>query len=396
MALADLSGVPIVRGQIEQPYSGLWHADLVLAQTTDIAGPQTLNFAGVPWTCSYVREIDFAGERGVRVVAGFAGWRTSVPAKQYGGGAVSTPAVMTDVANACGEPVPVLDPSVPTSLGQAWDRQAAPASQVLNQILGPNWWADKTGTIQTSARIGAVSSAFAALSVKGASGIYEIATDFPNDWQPGVSFSGPTVAGTVSRVTHIITPSKLRTVVMVNSFASDEPPLDNDRFRDAVVGVLGSMGTATEMVLAQAVFLKWEYVVVSATPGPPVLISGQPVNLSCPFGPLANITLWPGPSGSYAVPTPGSKILVEFHEGSPSKPAVCGLDPSSVPAPITLGAGETPIALSEFIDIFINAFTTAAPVSGDGGAAIQTAVVAALTSAGYVGTTGSIIPVLSQ
>lgn len=394
MALADLSGVPIVRGQIEQPYSGLWHADLVLAQATDIAGTQTLNFAGTPWTCSYVREIDFAGERGVRVVAGFGGWRTQIPAKQYGGGAVSTLGVMTDAANACGEPVPVLDPSVPISLGQGWGRQAGPASQVLNQISGPNWWADKTGVVQTSLRTGVVASQFAAISVKGASGIYEIATDFPNDWQPGVSFQGPTVSGTVSRVTHHISPNKLRTIVMVNS--SDQPPLDGDRFRDAMVGVLGSLGTSTEIVLAQAVFLKWEYTVVSVTPGPPVLISGRPVNLACPFGPLANITLWPGPDGGYSIPIPGSRVLVEFHEGSPSKPAVCGLDPNSVPAPITLGAGEIPIALSEFIDIFISAFTLAPPTPGDGGAAIQAAVVTALTSAGFPGTTGSTIPVLSQ
>ena len=92
-----------------------------------------------------------------------------------------------------------------------------------------------------------------------------------------------------------------------------------------------------------ATYVRWEYRVSAVTPGQPVMISGTPAGGS-PFGTLANIALWPGPSGAYAVPQVGSLILVEFHEGNPAKPAVCGLDPSSTPTLTTLGGGSTPVA----------------------------------------------------
>jgi hypothetical protein len=217
MALADLSGIAIVHGRIVQPYSGLWHADLILATATDISGAQSLNFAGVAWICAYVRAIDFAGDRGVRVVGGFGGWRTTIPAKQYGSGQISTLAVVADAASACGEPTPVLAASVSPFVGSGWARQAGLASQVLYQILGPNWWVNPTtGVVNTGTRTAtAVTSPFQALAVHSAPGVYEIGSDKPNDWTPGVTFSGPTVNATVSRVTHIITPDKLRVEVMV-------------------------------------------------------------------------------------------------------------------------------------------------------------------------------------
>jgi hypothetical protein len=215
VALASLSNVAIVRGHITQPFSGLWHADLLLASATDVSGPQTLLFAGVAWSCAYIRAIDFSGERGVRVVAGRGGWRTTIPGKQYGAAGIFTRDVVNDAAAACGEPPPTLDPTIPPTVGSAWLRGAGPASDTLQRILGGLWWVDKTGVVQTSPRAGSVASPFQAMAVAGASGIYEIATDNPNEWQPGVSFSGPTVSGVVSRVMHVIEPDKLRLEVMV-------------------------------------------------------------------------------------------------------------------------------------------------------------------------------------
>lgn len=215
MSFCDLSGVLVYRMRLVVPFSGRWHADLVLVDATDISGPQTLNLAGVTWSCAYVREIDFAGERGVRVVAGAGGWASTIPAKQYGGGiTVTTQMVVNDAALAAGELSPVLDPSVPSTLGNAFLRQRGAAISVLQQILGPDWWTDTDGRVQTAPRAGSVGSAFLATHVDGATGTYEIATESPSDWMPGVSFSGPTVAGTVSRVTHIIERNTFRTEVM--------------------------------------------------------------------------------------------------------------------------------------------------------------------------------------
>lgn len=108
-----------------------------------------------------------------------------------------------------------------------------------------------------------------------------------------------------------------------------------------------------------ATYVRWEYRVTGVQPGPPVLVSGSPVAGACPFGTLANITLWPGPSGCYALPAVGSLVLVEFHEGNPAKPSVCGLDPNVPPTEIVLGAGQDPIALSALVSGELTKIATA-------------------------------------
>jgi hypothetical protein len=216
MSLADLSGVGVLRGRLTVPFSGLWHADLLLATDVVIAGGQTLTIAGAAWTCAYVRAVSFAGSRGVRVVGGTGGWRMPIPSKQYGMGTIPTLTVLTDAANACGEAVPVVDPSAPQTVGAAFLRQSGPASTVLQQVLGDAWWMDPTGTVQTAPRAGTIASRFDAMAVDGAEGLYEIATEAPNDWMPGASFSGPTVTGVISRVMVQIEPERLRVEVMVS------------------------------------------------------------------------------------------------------------------------------------------------------------------------------------
>ena len=84
----------------------------------------------------------------------------------------------------------------------------------------------------------------------------------------------------------------------------------------------------------------WEATVIGATAGPPVTISCTPSDVSALaiFGPLVNITLWPGPSGAYAVPQPGSLVRFAFVNGDPTKPAIVGLDPNATPLTVTAPA----------------------------------------------------------
>jgi hypothetical protein len=125
-----------------------------------------------------------------------------------------------------------------------------------------------------------------------------------------------------------------------------------DRLRDAVAAVLRGM------LPNLPASLRWEYRVTGVQPGPPVIISATPIG-SSPFGDLANITLWPGPSGTYAAPLAGSKVLIEFHEADPRKPAVCGLDPASYPTAITMGGpAPQPLALGPISDANVAAIKT--------------------------------------
>ena len=112
----------------------------------------------------------------------------------------------------------------------------------------------------------------------------------------------------------------------------------SDRFRESFESLVFAL------LPKLANLAQWTYRVQAVSPGPPVKISGSPVNTRNPFGNLANIVLWPGPTGGYAIPVVGSLILVRFNDGDPTQPAVCGLDPVNTPTMTTLAGGGPPIA----------------------------------------------------
>jgi hypothetical protein len=216
---ASLNGAALQRCKLTLPYAGIWHADVDVADDALPlpAGPQLLVLAGVSYTCAVIRAIDFAGKREVRLVGGTGGWRKSIPAKDYASPAgVPTSVVLADAASAVLEAPPVLDPTVTPTLGPSWERQAGTASLVLWAILSLGWWMDPTGVVQTAPRLPTpITSYFDAVTVQGAPGRVLIATETPGDWTPGRTFVGPTVSGTVNRVTHTAESSSFRTEIMV-------------------------------------------------------------------------------------------------------------------------------------------------------------------------------------
>jgi hypothetical protein len=216
-ALAALNGTPIMRLLLVLPFSGIWHADALLTTDTVVGTPNSLLFAGTTYACAVIRDIDFAGRRMLRLVGGSGGWRTVIAGKQYASAlGVPTEAVLVDAASAAGEPPPVIDPSVPTTLGPGWVRPNDKASVTLRQVLGGAWWVDPSGVVQTATRdASAVPSQFTAIAVQGAPGIVRVATESPGDWLPGRTFTGTSVSGTINRVMHLLEGEKLRTEVMV-------------------------------------------------------------------------------------------------------------------------------------------------------------------------------------
>lgn len=215
MSWASLNGNAITWANVNFPQAGIWHADVVCVLPIDVTGPQVLTLGNASWTCAIVRAVDFTGERGVRLVGGLGGWRTTIPAKQYGNGSASALHVFSDAAAACGEPTPVLSASVPQILGLAYLRPNDVASYVLNDVLGDAWWVDSSGVVQTGPRVSVpVASPFNAMNVHGASGMYDIATESPGDWAPGNTFASDVVSGTISRTMYRIRKDTLRLLVM--------------------------------------------------------------------------------------------------------------------------------------------------------------------------------------
>ena len=214
---ASLNGLPVYKLALVLPAVGIWHADIEVAEQIDAPGVQSLIFSGTPYTCAAIRTTDFAGTHNVRVVGGTGGWRKPVLPKQYASPAgIPTAVVLSDLAATVQELPPVVDPTVPPTIGTGFLRQG-PASLVLWQLLGNAWYMDNTGTIQTAPRLGVpIATPFQTIEVHGAPGVYEIVTDFPASWLPGMTFVSPTASCTVSRVMHTATGSSLKTEVMVS------------------------------------------------------------------------------------------------------------------------------------------------------------------------------------
>jgi hypothetical protein len=119
-----------------------------------------------------------------------------------------------------------------------------------------------------------------------------------------------------------------------------------------------------------AYMVRWEYLVVAATPstpGIPATVDGVPVDpVRCPCGPLTGIAIWKGPSGSPCLPTVGSRVLVEFHDASPAKPAVCALDPSVPIVP--------PLSIATALTVFATTLGAADPPASPACTALITAL----------------------
>lgn len=120
--------------------------------------------------------------------------------------------------------------------------------------------------------------------------------------------------------------------------------------------------------------LRWEYTVVAVTPGVlGVTVDGVPVdNARCPFGPLTGIQVWKGPSGSPSVPVIGSRVLVEFHDANPAKPAVAGMDPAipTLPPPGPVPVPGAPLSVAGALTAFAGLLGTGTPTAAPAAAAL--------------------------
>lgn len=197
------------------PARGLWTADVKLDNEIDFTGTAaTLTLAGLTLTGTVTRGGSYSGVGSLRLVGGFGGWQKTLPSQFYQNPhGVKLSPVLSDAAKAVGEKVTVDDD---TTIGFFYLRQSAPGARVLNQLCD-SWYAQPDGTTRVGVRATpTITSRFDVVNenVEPNLGRIPIATDFPEDWQPGVKFSAPTLGSSVfqvSSVIHKLTPDRLRT-----------------------------------------------------------------------------------------------------------------------------------------------------------------------------------------
>ena len=185
---ASIAGVRIVSGSLAIPLFGLWAADLSLATTDNVPANATVAIGNMSLVGHVYRQAQFGGERKVRVVAGFGGWRQPLPARHYQlSGGIKLSLVLRDAALEVGEQINIPNDS---TIGSDYVREAAPASRVLRQLAGPDWYVDPTGVTQIRPwPTTQVTSDYTIESRDGGAGLVVVATEDLASWLPGSTFS---------------------------------------------------------------------------------------------------------------------------------------------------------------------------------------------------------------
>jgi hypothetical protein len=198
---AAFAGQRAIKASVGIPYYGTWCADVTLAISGTIPSAASVLVLGdLSLMGTVVRAASFAGSRSARIAGGFGGWPREVSAQAYRGSNVRASTVLRDAAALVGERVQV--DANDTNLGR-FTREAGPASRVLRQVAGPLWWTAPDGVTHVGPRASTpITSAFDVIGWSGKTGKFTIATEVLADWQPGRTFTAPTVSGaqTISHV----------------------------------------------------------------------------------------------------------------------------------------------------------------------------------------------------
>lgn len=211
---AEISGNRVVSGSICILALGVWYADMLLDQSVQMSGPQTVSLGPLQMKGTSVIDGAFTGSTRVRVVGGAAGWRRTIPAKSYQHDlGVKKSTVIGDAARAVGETVSIAKDGI---LGSAFVRQGGPASRVLNQV-GDIWYVRADGVTVIGPRDDTkIVSEFSVISAQLAVGQLVVATDNPQDWTPGRKFATETISErTLSAVMHKLDKDQFRTEAWV-------------------------------------------------------------------------------------------------------------------------------------------------------------------------------------
>jgi hypothetical protein len=212
-----LNGVRVSHGTITTPTWGLWSGDLELSTDEEIGTTATVVVGNLTLTGFVFRGAPFTSSRSVRVAGGAGGWRRTVAARQYSlAGGVPLSMVLRDLAAETGESVVVANDGA--MVGSAWVRETGPASRVLRQLVGLEWWVDAAGVTRLGARPSSrIASDYLVAKRRAGLGAFTVATEDLVAWQPGATFTNalvPDVQTVASTTLHLDLKGKMRLEVL--------------------------------------------------------------------------------------------------------------------------------------------------------------------------------------
>lgn len=184
----NLNGSSIISGTICIPMQGIWTADLVMPNATDISLNCVLTINDLVLQGYVVRTLNFANSRSLRLVGGYGGWRKNLTARQYlYTGNIKLSTILNDAAIEVGEKINIQTDVTVVNNG-TYLRQNNKASVLLNDLV-PNWWIAPNGITQVADRLNTpIKSSFEVIGYTGSYGHARIATENYSDWLPNRTY----------------------------------------------------------------------------------------------------------------------------------------------------------------------------------------------------------------
>jgi hypothetical protein len=294
-------------------WNGAWIAELTLmpSATSDVVPSGRVAITSSDGAIALSGTVDddrtgaFADRRHLRVVGGAGGWSKSVRQQHYHSDiGLQLREVATTTAAEVGETAIVL---APKTLGLDYVRHAGLASQIFTD-LGFDWWVGADG----ATRIGVRVQTLATPDIKAL------------DWQPSASTVSFTAAALVEPGT-ILTDARFGTKVVrqVDAIIDDASVGGTLWIADAapatgkqseIVDAFSALANkATRAMYGR--FFEYTVDVMSGDRAELVAVSKGVPN-------LVPASVWSGISGYKAKLRPGSRVLVGFREGDPTKPFI--------------------------------------------------------------------------
>lgn len=339
-AFASVDGHTAVGVRLHVPNVGAWFADVELEEDPDLSGAVVLRLGESEWKGTI--DPRYNGTRGrqrsCRIVAGAGAWGALLAPRAYQNDqGVKARPVAEDAARSCGEQLGTFSPAS-ERLGAYYVRRAGAASVALEDASGGlPWWVDASGVTHVGERA----------AVDAAEGSYEVLEHDPRSRVVLLAVDDPLAVGIGSVLTERLddpqTVRELELVVSADAVRVHAWCGGSSTSRGRLAGALASV---VERLGADRIWGAWRYRVIRMSAD---RVELQAVSRRAGLPDVLPVAMSPGVAGAHAALTPGSVVLVEFVEGSPTMPVITGFAGKGEGgwAPVSLTFDATTIKLGK-------------------------------------------------